>query len=156
MIKKVMIATDGSEASRRAARAGLEIARAFCSEVTAVYVVDTQRLKGLHGYASLPGLNDKLLDMMLQEGESATSDVANMAADAGLPSNKIVAEGDPGSELLRISRELGMDLLVISGIGRSGISKFLLGSVAEKVVRHSTVPVMLVPIGRVTDRPDEA
>lgn len=146
MLKKIMIATDGSEASRKAARAGVEIARAFCSEVIAVYVVDTQRLKSLHGYASLPGLKDKILDLMLQEGESATSEVAKMASDAGLPSNKIVVEGDPASELLRIAREQYMDMLVISGIGRSGLTKFLLGSVAENVIRHSTVPVMLVPV----------
>lgn len=145
MIKKIMIATDGSDASRKAAMTGLEIARAFCSEVTSVYVVDTHRLKSLHGYASLPGLKDKLLDLMIQEGESATSEVSKMASDAGLSSKKIVAEGDPSTELLRISHESGMDMIVIGGIGRSGLGKFLLGSVAEKVIRHSTVPVMLVP-----------
>ena len=145
MIKKIMIATDGSDASRKAAIAGVEIARAFCSEVTSVYVVDTHRLKSLYGYASLPGLKDKLLDLMLQEGESATSEVAKMASDAGLSSRKIVAEGDPSSELLSISQESDIDMIVIGGIGRSGMSKFLLGSVAEKVIRHSAVPVMLVP-----------
>lgn len=145
MLKKIMIATDGSEASRTAAMVGVDIARASCSEVTAVYVVDTQRLKSLHGYTSLPGLKDKLLDMMLREGESATSEIAKMASNAGLSSNKIVAEGDPSSELLRVSQESGMDLLVIGGIGRSGLSKLLLGSVAEKVIRHSRVPVLLVP-----------
>ncbi|MGA9097780.1 MAG: universal stress protein [Methanotrichaceae archaeon] len=140
-----MIATDGSDASKKAVAVGLDIARGSCSEVTAVYVVDTQRLNALHGYTSLPGLKDKLLDMMLREGESATSEVAKMASDAGLSSNKIVAEGDPSSELLRISQESGMDLLVIGGIGRSGLRKLLLGSVAEKVVRHSKIPVLLVP-----------
>lgn len=146
MIKKIMIATDGSEASRKAARAGVEIARALCSDVTSVYVVDTHRLNSLHGYASLPGLKDKILDLMLREGEAATSEVDKMASDAGLPLKKIVAEGDPSSELLRISQESGMDMIVIGSTGRSGLNKFLLGSVAEKVIRHSKVPVMLVPV----------
>ncbi|MFB3766293.1 MAG: universal stress protein [Methanotrichaceae archaeon] len=146
MLKKIMIATDGSEASRKAARMGIDIVRASCPEVTAIYVVDTKRLNSLHGYTSLPGLKDRLLDMMLREGKSATSEVAKMASDDGLSSNKIVAEGDPSSELLRISRESGMDLLVIGSIGRSGLSKLLLGSVAEKVIRHSKVPVLLLPI----------
>lgn len=48
-------------------------------------------------------------------------------------------------ELLRISQESGMDLLVLGSVGRSGLEKFLLGSVAEKVVRHSKAPVLLVP-----------
>ncbi len=146
MLKTIMIATDGSDASRKAATVGLDIARDSCSEVTAVYIVDTQRLNSLHGYTSLPGLKDKLLDMMLREGESATSEISKMASDIGLSSNKIIAEGDPSSELLRISKELAMDLLVIGGIGRSGLRKLLLGSVAEKVIRHSRVPVLLVPI----------
>ncbi len=146
MLEKIMIATDGSEASRKAATVGVDIARISCSEVTAVYVVDTQRLNSLHGYTSLPGLKDRLLDMMLREGESATSEVAKMASDVGLSSNKVVAEGDPSSELLRISQESCIDLLVIGGIGRSGLRKLLLGSVAEKVTRYSKVPVLLVPI----------
>lgn len=146
MLKKIMIATDGSDASRKASAFALDIMRGSCSEVTAVYVVDTHRLNTLHGYTSLPGMKDKLLEMMIREGESATSEAAKMASDAGFSSNSIVAEGDPSSELLRISQESGMDLLVIGGVGRSGLSKLLLGSVAEKVVRHSKIPVLIVPV----------
>lgn len=149
MLDRIMVATDGSKASLRAAMLGVKLASNSGSNVTAVYVVDIHRLASLHGYTSLPGLKDKLLEMMINEGEAATAEVESMAAEAGVHCDKLVAKGDPGMELLRISQESGMDLLVLGSIGRSGLEKFLLGSVAEKVVRHSKIPVLLVPFKEV-------
>jgi nucleotide-binding universal stress UspA family protein len=68
-----------------------------------------------------------------------------MASNAGVPFEKIVAEGNPSEEILRRSSESGIDLLVMGSIGRTGIEKIMLGSVAEKVVRNSRVPVLIVP-----------
>ncbi len=148
MFEKIMIATDGSDASKMAAVLGVNLARQLCGRITAVYVVDIHRLVNLHGYTSFPGLKDKLLEMMLREGESATAEVEKIASEEGVHCDKLVAQGNPSEELLRISQESGMDLLVLGSIGRSGLEKLLLGSVAEKVTRHSKVPVMLVPFGK--------
>jgi nucleotide-binding universal stress UspA family protein len=147
MIKEIMIATDGSETSERAAKVGIEIARRSGGRVTAVYVVDVFRLAHLPGYTAFPGLKDKLMELMQKEGREATADVEKQALEVGISCQKIVAEGDPGDELLRISGDAGMDLLIMGSVGRTGLDRFLLGSVAEKVVRRSTVPVLLVPGG---------
>jgi nucleotide-binding universal stress UspA family protein len=85
------------------------------------------------------------MGLMLTEGEEATSEIGEMASNAGVPFEKIIAEGNPSEEILRQSRESGMDLLVMGSIGRTGLEKIMLGSVAEKVVRHSKVPVLIVP-----------
>jgi nucleotide-binding universal stress UspA family protein len=146
MMKKVMIATDGSTPSRQAAEMGINLAKLDGAEVTVVYVVDTARLTKLPGYISVPGMKDRLLELMDTESERATAEIEDMAKEAGVVYSKRVAGGDPADELLKISQELGADLLVMGSIGRSGLSKILLGSVAEKVVRHSKVPVLLVPI----------
>ena len=82
---------------------------------------------------------------MLKEGEEAVAYIEDKSKDEGVSSEKLILKGDPSDELLRYSKEIGADILVIGSIGRTGISKFLLGSVAEKVVRHSEVPVMVVP-----------
>ncbi len=145
MMKKIMIATDGSMPGRLAAEAGINLARLAGAEVTAVYVVDMARLTQLPGYTAIPGIKDRLLELMGAEGEKATAEVEDMAREAGVPYHKHVAGGDPANELLKLSQELGMDLIVMGSIGKSGLDKFLLGSVAEKVVRHSKVPVLLVP-----------
>ena len=143
-----MIATDGSDASRQAAEIGINLARQSCSRITVVYVIDIHRLINSHGYTSFPGMKDRLLETMQREGESATSEIERMASEAGVQCDKLMAQGDPSDELLRLSEESGMDLLVLGSIGRSGLEKFLLGSVAEKVVRHSKIPVVLVPFGK--------
>jgi nucleotide-binding universal stress UspA family protein len=140
-----MIATDGSEASKYAADVGISLARRSAGKVFAVYVVDVQRLVQLHGYTTLHGLKENLLNAMLNEGEEAVAYLEKKSKEAGISCEKVILKGNPSDELLKYSNEFGVDILVIGSIGRTGISRFLLGSVAEKVVRHSEVPVMVVP-----------
>jgi nucleotide-binding universal stress UspA family protein len=85
------------------------------------------------------------MELMLREGELAISEVENMACDEGVPFDSIIAEGDPSQEIIKRSHKSGADLLVLGRIGRSDLEKILLGCVAEKVVRHSKIPVLIVP-----------
>ena len=145
MFDKIIIATDGSEFSYMAAKQGVEIVRISGGQVVAVYVVDVPRLAQLPGYAGIAGTKDQLLELMIHQGQEATEEVEHIAVDAGVPCSKVILRGHPSDELLRYSAESGVDLLVMGSIGKSGLSRFLLGSVAQKVVEHSKVPVMLVP-----------
>ena len=140
-----MIATDGSETSMKTAKLAVGIAKRAGGSVAAIYVVDISRLAQLPGYTTLPGISERLMELMFKEGEDATSEIGEMASNAGVPFEKIVAEGNPSEEILRRSSESGTDLLVMGSIGRTGIEKIMLGSVAEKVVRNSRVPVLIVP-----------
>ena len=140
-----MIATDGSEASKRAADTGINLAKRSAGKVIAVYVVDIQRLVQLHGYASFQGLKESLLNTMLKEAEEALAYIDKKSKEAGVSCEKIILKGNPVDEILKSSEGFNADLLVIGSIGRTGISRFLLGSVAEKVARHSKVSVILVP-----------
>ncbi len=138
-----MVATDGSDHSRKAAFIAVEIAKLSHAEILAVYVVDMHRLAQLPGYAGMPGTKQSLLELMLKEGENATEDVENIARENGITCHKLIARGDPSLELLKLSQ--GFDLIVLGSIGKTGLEKFLLGSVAEKIARHSKIPVLLVP-----------
>lgn len=144
MIKSVMIATDGSDTSKKAAVIGIDIARRANGTVTAVYVMDISRLSHLPGYATLPGLKEKILALIQDEGRQAIEFVQDRALVMGVPCNKIIAQGNPGEELLKAAREQEADLLVMGKIGRTAVEKFLLGSVAEKVVLQSAIPVLLI------------
>ncbi|MDD4162504.1 MAG: universal stress protein [Methanothrix sp.] len=144
MIKKIMIATDGSDTSKKAAIIGIDIAHRAKGSVTAVYVMEILRLAHMPGYATMPGLKEKILELMQEEGRQATQFVEDHAQMIGVPCDKIVAQGSPSEELLKISLKQEMDLLVMGSLGRTGIEKFLLGSVAEKVVLQSTIPVLLI------------
>ena len=145
MLKKILIATDGSETSMRAAENAVSIGKNAGATVTAVYVVDVHRLAQLPGYAAMPGIKDNLMELMFKEGGEALEEIGDMARDAGVAYERAVAEGDPGEELLKLCSDPGFDLIVLGTIGKSGLKRFLLGSVAEKVVRHSHVPVLVVP-----------
>jgi nucleotide-binding universal stress UspA family protein len=148
MFAKIMIATDGSAPSYQAAKQGVEIARVSGGQVVAVYVVDVPRLASLPGYAGIAGTKDQLLELMIRQGQEATQEVEHIALDAGVPCSKVILKGHPSDELLKYSQEPGADLLVMGAVGKSGLNRFLLGSVAQKVVQHSKVPVMLVPGNR--------
>ena len=141
MFEKILIATDGSEHSERAARLGIELARLSGSKVTAIYVADISRM------AHLP--DDMLLfsirELLIKEGNEAVEFVEKLAGEAGVPCEKLVMEGIPGEELLSYASKANIDLIVMGNVGRTGLDKFLLGSVAEKVVRNSKVPVLTVP-----------
>jgi nucleotide-binding universal stress UspA family protein len=143
MYQKILIAIDGSGPSSKAAGLGLGLAKLSGAKVTAIYVVDVVRLSHMPGYAAMPGIKDSILDLMLEEAEKATEEIEEAAREQGISCNRLVARGDPADEILKASE--GMDLLVIGNVGRTGLAKFLLGSVAEKVVKNSRVAVLLVP-----------
>ena len=73
----------------------------------------------------------------------ATRQVEEVAKDSGVLSERLIVEGNPASEILRIAEEAKMNVIVMGGIGKTGLEKFLLGSVAERVVRNSKVPVLI-------------
>jgi len=141
MFERIMIATDGSKHSERAAEVGIELARLSGGAITIVYVADTGRLSHLPEDMAIASIRS----LLIREGEDATNYVEEKATRAGVASTKMVVEGNPGDELLRLSSESGIDVVVMGSVGRTGLDKFLLGSVAENVVRNSRVPVLTVP-----------
>lgn len=147
MLKQILIATDGSETSMRAADMALSIGKRAGARVSAVYVIDVHRLAQLPGYATMPGIKDRLMELMIKEGEEALGEIGDMARDAGVAYEGFTRQGDPGEELLKLCLEKGFDLIVLGSIGKSGIQKLLLGSVAERVVRHANIPVLVIPAG---------
>jgi nucleotide-binding universal stress UspA family protein len=142
MFQKILIATDGSETSQKAVKMGVELASKHGAKIMAVYVADTSRLGYLPDYIQYSGM---IRDLMLKEGKESTDYIEEIAKTAGVACENLILEGKPSDELLRVSRESGADLMVMGSVGRGGLDRFLLGSVAEKVVQHSKIPIMLVP-----------
>lgn len=154
MIKKILIASDGSETSKRAARIGVELARAAGAEVLAVYVADVVLLNQIGDLLIFPGAKGKIKEKMMEQGRGVASTIESMAGEAGVKSEAMVVEGNPGDQILEISQTHGADMIVLGSIGKTGLNKFMLGSVAEKVVRNSKIPVLTVP-GIADDHPGQ-
>lgn len=121
----------------------VDIARQATGSITAVYVIETERLSRLPGISTLPELNEKLLALMQAEGQQATQFVEDQAIAAGVSCQKILARGRASEELIKISQQQAIDLIVMGSMGRTGMEKILLGNVAEKVVQKSAIPVLL-------------
>lgn len=86
-----------------------------------------------------------------EDGHTATKAVAKRAFDAGVDVVREIRWGDPSAAILAYAVENDVDLIVMGTHGRTGYERYLLGSVAEKVVRIAPIPVLTVAIGDVDE-----
>ena len=149
MIERIIIATDGSRHSEHAAEMGIGLAKLSGGRVIALFVADTGRYLPTIGDMGLSipnGVMESIRDEVLKFGRTAAGRVEEMAKKAGVQSESAVVEGYPAEEILEAARNRSADLVVMGSMGKTGLDRFLLGSVAEKVVKNSTTPVLIVHI----------
>jgi len=149
MFKSILIATDGSKNSEIAGKAGIELARLSGGKVTILYVVDVGKFISPAGLISpFGGVSPEAVDTVLagirEVGNKATLQMDELARASGVASERLIVEGNPPTEILKIAEDKQIDVIVIGSIGKTGLEKFLMGSVAEKVVHSSKLPVLVV------------
>ncbi len=150
--KKILIATDGSEHVKKAITYAIELAKLYGAQLHTLYVMDIKAdcAKELYTDRSTGGLKRVLrsesscVDLYRKEGETAIEYIEGLAKREGLDIVKGIVKGHPADEILKLAEEQSIDLIVMGTLGRSGIEKFLLGSVAGKVIRNSGIPVLVV------------
>jgi nucleotide-binding universal stress UspA family protein len=141
LYRKFLLATDGSESARKAADAAIELAQLSGAKIYAVGVIDRSI------YSSVPEdleWEEEMYARFRELGEEAVSYVEETAKNAGLGVETILLEGHPAEEIVEFAEKNGIDLIIVGSLGKSGIERFLLGSVSEKVVRNAKVPVLVV------------
>ena len=138
-LKKILYPTDFSEPSYEALKAANELALQFSAELCLVHVVspDVQTSPDLAGSGLVLQEIESLAENSLQE-------VAKQRVPKELHTRQIVVVGEAADEIIRVSEEEKVDLIVIATHGRTGWRRFLLGSVAEKVVRLALRPVLTI------------
>ena len=138
---KILIATDGSKASENAVRLGIKLAHQNGAKVYAIYVIN------ISAYDSILMDESWVIDECKEceeKGHKATSSVEEKARFAGLEAESIILKGNPAEKILDFANENGIDMIVVGRLGKSGIERFAIGSVSEKVVKHAKVPVLIV------------
>ncbi|MFC7323023.1 universal stress protein [Halorubrum rutilum] len=141
MFDTIVVATDGSESVRRAVDVAVDVAARFDAEVHAVYVVDEGEVE------STPDeVREDLRDALDDHGEAALEAVADAATarDPELDVTAEVREGRPAAEISGYAQDVDADVVAMGTRGRHGENRFLIGSVAERVVRTCPVPVLTV------------
>jgi len=137
---KILIAVDSSEYSMQAAKKGLELAHQLDAKTALLYVVDTSKAIGNIEAGLLP---EQALLVLKKEVEQTLDELATMYN--GDEILKFMPEGNPTKDILKTAEIWEADLIVMGTHGRTGLMHLLVGSVAEYIVRHSKIPVMVVP-----------
>jgi len=135
----ILFPTDGSIPARAAFAHALEVAKMYDAAVHALYVVD----RG--DYASRPGWTwDELQQVLEQTGETVLEDVRSRATSDGVAVTAEITHGVPHQEISEYCDQHSVDLIVMGTHGRSGISRHLIGSVTERVLRNADGPVLTI------------
>ncbi len=138
MYEEILVPTDGSPTAEAALEHAVDIARRYDARIHALYVVDT------NVYTTLETGTDMVIRALEDEGQKAVERVESAAEAADLRVTSSVVTGVPSRDIVSYARDHDVDLVVMGTHGRTGLDRYILGSVAERVVRRADVPVMTV------------
>jgi nucleotide-binding universal stress UspA family protein len=137
-IKRILIATDGSEYTKEAVSTGLRLAKILGADVTALYVIDQTSFVSFPIDSSIVSV----YSLLENEGKRAVDEVKKEGELQGIKVTPVVVEGSPTRKIVEMAADF--DLVVIGTLGRSALSKLFMGSVAERVTRYAPCPVLVV------------
>ncbi|MCC8402503.1 universal stress protein [Paraburkholderia sp. MMS20-SJTN17] len=145
MYQHILVALDGSNFSKRALKEAVDLAALTKGVVYPVYVVDKTPLFSYAGYYD----PITLIDAMRKDGHSVLEEAEQVCVDAEVPCRAEMIESeslsdDVASAVLRHAEQVHADLLVLGTHGRRGVQRLVIGSVAERVLRFSRCPVLLL------------
>jgi len=133
MFNEILVPTDGSECAQAAVEYAEDLATRYDARVHALCVADSRTLENAPQY-----------DQIKKEREEVAEKTCNDISVSGVAVEQAVRTDIPHKAILRYATEQDIDLIVMGTHGRTGVERYLLGSVTEKVVRLSDVPVLTV------------
>lgn len=146
MYKEILLTLDGSALSEAAIPHAIAVAKAFGARVTLLSVVEPI------GVYAQPGAIGPVLDVTLNVEEEKENirqylgEIAVRFEDQGIGVRRVVRDGDAASQICDYSEQNDIDLIVMSTHGRSGIMRWVYGSVADRVLRAARAAVLLVRV----------
>ncbi len=142
-IKKIILATDFSDASREVAYHALLLAQTYKAELKALHVFDTSAWNIPSQYELTTGF-EGFVDSIEETRKRGKDALTELAKSLGIKVETTFTEGDPGHEIIRVAEELNADLIVLGSHGYTGWKRFTIGSVAEFVGRHAPCAVFTI------------
>jgi nucleotide-binding universal stress UspA family protein len=145
--KRILVTTDFSESGDHAVAHAFRMAADHTAEVVLCHVVEPVVIPNPLYAQYYPGelMSPDVLARAEADAKQALEDRAPKEGPfARVPRRVVLGRGTPAEEIIRLAQELKVDLIVIATHGHTGIKHLLLGSVAERVVRHAVVPVLVV------------
>ncbi|MCX7794515.1 MAG: universal stress protein [Thermodesulfovibrionales bacterium] len=139
MFKRILYATDLSDSSLKALDAAEDIAKRNGADVIVLTVIPEEIAWEGYYVPDLTNIMKKIVSETEQRLEGFTKDRFK-----GLSVERIIARGRPYEEIVRIADEKDVDLIVMGSHGRTGLGRVVIGSIAMRVLRRSTKPVLIV------------
>ncbi|MEE1129004.1 MAG: universal stress protein [Methanobrevibacter sp.] len=139
MYKKILVPTDGSEFAKKAQKHALFLANVSGAEIVAVSVTENNFVNGLP-------LDDEVyqLNQILNERSEENLKEFDKLNENDIKIKHIIREGSPAKVILEVANEEQVDLIVMGSSGKSGFDRFIMGSVADKVVNSAKCAVLVV------------
>jgi nucleotide-binding universal stress UspA family protein len=141
---RLLVPLDGSERAERALPVAERIAQAIHAPVVLVQVVALAPFPNPYGAPIPPGVYQQVMDDALRLATASLDRTAAALRQRGLVVETRVERGEPASTLLDLLPALQVGLVVMTTHGRTGLARFALGSVADRLVRYGHVPILLV------------
>ena len=141
MYEDILLPTVGSPGGQRAVAEAIDLAELTGARLHVLYVVDDDPRGGL-----TDGRWETIRESLRSEGREIIADVVSRATDSGVEAVTRVDEGAPAESIVEYADKNGIDAIVMGTHARTGVSKLLLGSVTENVIRRADQPVLVVRI----------
>jgi nucleotide-binding universal stress UspA family protein len=152
-MKKILIALDYNPTAERIAKTGYEMAKSMNAEVTLLHVIadytyySSLDYSPIMGFDQFSNLGAVQMDSVTELENAAREYLEKTKTFLGDPSIKtLVKDGDSGDAIIDAAKNLGVDIIVLGSHSRRGLDKILMGSVAEKVLRRSKIPLFIIPV----------
>lgn len=136
--RKILVPVDGSENASLACRHAVALAEQGKQELILLYC-----------YGDLPATiggnaRDELIALSEAEGKTILSPCVQLCEDSKIPYKALIRSGAPGRAIVTMAQNEGCDLIVMGSRGLSDFSGMVMGSVSHRVLRHATMPVLIV------------
>ncbi|GAC1430512.1 MAG: hypothetical protein NVSMB5_24760 [Candidatus Velthaea sp.] len=146
IFRRILVPVDGSEPANAAVALALKVADndGNVADLVFCHVVDiAAEYRAISEAQMIVGAQDMIEEDKVR-GAKLIDAVVKTATDAGVKATGEILEGDPAETIVRRARDGGFDLIVTGTHGRDGLERLFLGSTAEHVLRHASVPVLAV------------
>ena len=139
MYNKILVPTDGSEFAKKAQKQALFLAKVSGAEIVAVSVTENNFVNGLP-------LDDEVyqLNQILKEQSEENLKEFDDLNEDDIKITHVIREGSPAKVILEVAKDEEIDLIVMGSSGKSGFDRFIMGSVADKVVNSAKCAVLVV------------
>lgn len=151
-MKKVLIALDYNPSSQKVAETGYALAKAMNAQTVLLHVASDATYYSSLNYSPIMGfggfINSYLIETDSLEEIKKAAQIFLDKAKGHLNDDKIktiVKDGDFAELILKTAKRLNADIIVMGTHSRRGLEKILMGSVAEKVLQHSSIPLFIIP-----------